>query len=52
MKRLMLRCKKCKGLRLHMPADWGKCFCRTCRTWRDNPLKVAWIASRGKEKKS
>jgi hypothetical protein len=35
--RLMLRCKICGGLRLHVPADWGKCFCKTCRQWRDNP---------------
>jgi hypothetical protein len=35
--RLMLYCEKCKKVRKHIPVDWGKCFCKTCRQWRDNP---------------
>ena len=35
--RLMLYCESCKAMRKHIPVDWGKCFCHTCRQWRDNP---------------
>ncbi len=37
--RLMLYCEKCKAIRKHIPADWGACFCKKCRTWRENPKR-------------